>query len=92
MVFKNKKTKVFFILLGFLFFWFSFSQIVLAEGCQWDKRESSFIPFFSPFINFVNQTSEELGVNYVIAAAPDPDFCGSDLVGCSGSTPTASID
>ena len=35
---------------------------------------------------------KDFGYDVVLAASPDPDFCGSDSVDCSGTTPTATMN
>jgi len=92
MIFKNKK----FILIGAaivltgLFFIASASS-VLAAGCGEKHAQSSFLSFLNPVFNLVEKVARNFGYEMSLAAAPDPDFCGSDSVDCSGTTSTAVI-
>jgi len=62
-----------------------------AAGCEKNPAQSLFQTYANPLISFAEKTINGFGYNVALAAAPDPDFCGSDSVGCSGSTPTSTI-
>ena len=89
---KTKKiilTSLLFALVS-LFFLISASS-VLAADCGNNQESFSFASFLNPIASLAEKVAKDFGYEIALAAAPDPDFCGSDSVGCSGTTPTATV-
>ncbi len=95
---KNKK----FVLLSVgislvgLFFLFSASP-ALAASCGKNQEEFSFSSFLNPLASLVEKVVKDFGYEIALAESPstdpstDPDFCGEDIIGCSGATSAAII-
>ena len=88
------------VVLAGLFFGISASPVwaglpaeALAKAgeCSNNKAGLSFSKFLSPVASLAEKVVKDFGYEVVLAAAPDPDICGSDIVGCSGSSPYATI-
>ncbi len=78
------------IICGILFFLIGISS-VQAAACEENAKQSYFLSALNPLLSFAENTVKGFGYNIALAASPDPDFCGSDSVGCSGITPTATV-
>ncbi|MBU4142683.1 hypothetical protein KJ590_01635, partial [Patescibacteria group bacterium] len=78
------------ILISGLFFLAGAFSVSAAE-CEKNQEGFSFASFLNPIASLAEKVIKNFGYDVVLAAAPDPDFCGSDSVGCSGTTPTATI-
>ena len=63
-----------------------------AATCSDNEAGISFSSFLNPMASLAEKVVKDFGYKVSLAAAPDPDFCGSDAVGCSGTTPTATIN
>ncbi len=87
------------ILIGLSFFFvvspaFAFSANSAdrsAAECGKNQENFSFASFLNPVASLVEKVVKDFGYQVSLAAAPDPDTCGSDSVSCSGATPTATI-
>jgi len=75
------------VLISGLFFLSSAFSVLACE-----KNQDNFSSYFNPLISFAEKTVKGFGFNVSLAATPDPDFCGSDSVGCSGFSPTATVN
>ncbi len=76
---------------------FFFAGVSSASANYGENQKSfSFVSFFNPIASLVEKVVKDFGYDIALAAAPDPDLCGtclsSDSVGCSGSSPTAVIN
>lgn len=92
MRFENKKihsVSLMFIFAG-LFFTFCGSFVSAAE-CEENQDKFSISDVLNPTASLIEEFVKGFGYDVVLAASPDPDFCGSDSVGCSGATPYASV-
>lgn len=78
------------IILAGLFFVISASP-ASARGCEKNQNNFSFSKFLNPLASLAEKIFKDFGYKITLAASPDPDFCGSDSVGCSGATPTAAV-
>jgi len=101
MNFKNKKFNLAGLAIGLAGLVFLLSgPFVSAAGCDENAKQSYFLSVFNPLISFAEKTIKGFGYDVVLAAAPDPDICiatggtclSSDSVGCSGTTPTATMN
>jgi hypothetical protein len=77
------------VILAGLFFLFAASPIWAAE-CG-ESRKEQLTSYFNPLVSFAEKTIKGFGFDVSLAAEPDPDFCGSDTVQCSGFAPTATV-
>jgi hypothetical protein len=81
------------VLTGFVFA-FNIPSALAAGGCEENNGNFQMVSLssiFNPLLDFAEKAAKGFGYEVSLAAAPDPDFCGSDSVACDGSTPTATI-
>jgi len=96
MNFKNKKFFAAGMVVSAILVFMANVSSVWAAGCGENAKQSYFLSVFNPLISFAQKIVEGFGYDVVLAASPDPDLCGtclsSDSVGCSGATPTATMN
>jgi len=84
----NKKfyTALLFVLISGWFFLASASSVSAAG--YWKSQKSYPSSYFDPLISFAEKTIKGFGFSISLAAEPDPDFCGQDIIfGCSAGSP-----
>jgi hypothetical protein len=90
---KNKK----FVLLGvgiglITLLFFAGVTPVLAGECEKNDNEFSLASFLNPFLSFAEKVVKDFGYDIALAATYPGATCGSAVTGCSGTTPTVTID
>ncbi len=92
MIFKSKIYLIIPLAVFAFLFLFNVSP-ASAANCGKNQNKFSFSSFLNPLATLAEKVVKDFGYEITLAAAPDPDNCGSDSVGCSASyTPTATVD